>query len=504
MRSAIESASSWSCVTYTVVIPRSCWILRTSPRRRSRIFASSADSGSSSNRISGRRARARARATRCCCPPESWFAYRPSRPPRRVRATISATRSWTFATGHFATRRPKAMFWATVMVGKRAYDWNTMPTPRLRGGTALTTRPSKRIAPASGRSKPAIIRSVVVLPQPEPPTRETSSPWPISRESSSTATEAPKRFVRRSRVIFTLLRVFFQPALHEPVLVLRVAGLHEIDVDQVHLGDLMAGNRDVRPRDPRAAPRGVGGHRRLRHRPVEEALGVLGILGALHESVPLERPRDAVAGIDDVDGRALLLRDFDLVGERDADRRLAGRRHAPRRAPRLRHLREVPVDRVVVRPHLVLAEARGVARQQQVRRPRGGRIGHDEVALVLRLEQVGPGPGRRELQLGHFLLVRREGHGEERHALPHVLGVLEPRGNGARLLRAVGLEQPLRRGAREVVVEDSPDHVGLRIRLLRLDTRHGRPGRAADVRGLGGEVGQVLLELVPTSEAHTS
>src|SRR3989338_8710638 len=112
-----------------------------------------------------------------------------------------------------------------------------MPTPRLRGGTALTTRPSKRIAPASGRSKPAIIRSVVVLPQPEPPTRETSSPWPISRESPFPAS---------------------------------------------------------------AAPGGVGGHRRLRHRPVEEALGVLGVLGALHERIALERPRDAVVGIDDV------------------------------------------------------------------------------------------------------------------------------------------------------------------------------------------------------------
>src|SRR5256884_7260762 len=58
------------------------------------------------------------------------------------------------------------MFSATVMVGKSAYDWKTMPTERRRGATSLTTRSSKRTSPASGRSKPAIRRSVVVLPQP--------------------------------------------------------------------------------------------------------------------------------------------------------------------------------------------------------------------------------------------------------------------------------------------------------------------------------------------------
>src|SRR2546421_3412260 len=124
------------------------------------------------------------------------------------------------------------MFSATVMVGKSAYDWKTMPTERRRGGTSLTTRSSKRISPASGRSKPAIRRSVVVLPQPEPPTRETSSPRPISSESPSTAGDAPKRLGRPARLMRTSPRDHFQPALDEPVLVPRIARPPEGQDDQ--------------------------------------------------------------------------------------------------------------------------------------------------------------------------------------------------------------------------------------------------------------------------------
>src|SRR5437762_5550434 len=51
-------------------------------------------------------------------------------------------------------RKPKAMFSPTVIVGNSAYDWKTMPRPRLRGDTPLTTRPSKRMSPLSGVSKP--------------------------------------------------------------------------------------------------------------------------------------------------------------------------------------------------------------------------------------------------------------------------------------------------------------------------------------------------------------
>src|SRR5580765_4987284 len=45
--------------------------------------------------------------------------------------------------------------------------------------------------PSSGRSKPAISRSVVVLPEPEGPSRVKNSPAGISRSTRSTATTSP-------------------------------------------------------------------------------------------------------------------------------------------------------------------------------------------------------------------------------------------------------------------------------------------------------------------------
>ena len=72
MRVAIDIASSWSCVTYTNVVPTSRWICASSTCRRWRSFRSSAPSGSSSSSTAGRFTSARATATRCCWPPESW------------------------------------------------------------------------------------------------------------------------------------------------------------------------------------------------------------------------------------------------------------------------------------------------------------------------------------------------------------------------------------------------------------------------------------------------
>ena len=51
--------------------------------------------------------------------------------------------------------------------------------------------PSTTIVPAVGFSKPPIIRSVVVLPQPDGPRNETNSPLTASRLKSSTATTPP-------------------------------------------------------------------------------------------------------------------------------------------------------------------------------------------------------------------------------------------------------------------------------------------------------------------------
>ena len=51
-----------------------------------------------------------------------------------------------------------------------------MLTGRSYGGMSVMSRPSMKMRPAVGRSKPASMRSSVVLPQPEAPSRQKNSP----------------------------------------------------------------------------------------------------------------------------------------------------------------------------------------------------------------------------------------------------------------------------------------------------------------------------------------
>src|ERR1700688_4819541 len=56
-----------------------------------------------------------------------------------------------------------------------------------------TTRPSKRISPLPGFSRPLMQRSSVVFPEPLRPIMATTSPASIVSETESSATCAPKR-----------------------------------------------------------------------------------------------------------------------------------------------------------------------------------------------------------------------------------------------------------------------------------------------------------------------
>src|SRR6187431_81110 len=71
---------------------------------------------------------------------------------------------------------------------------------RSLGGTLLTTRSPMRRTPSEISSSPAIIRSDVVLPQPDGPTRTMNSPSWISRFRSLTATTSPYFFQTWSNV----------------------------------------------------------------------------------------------------------------------------------------------------------------------------------------------------------------------------------------------------------------------------------------------------------------
>ena len=68
-----------------------------------------------------------------------------------------------------------------------------MFTGRLSDGIPAMSCPSIRIWPSVGNSKPAIMRSNVVLPQPDGPSSTKNSPAMMSRLTLSTAVTLPKR-----------------------------------------------------------------------------------------------------------------------------------------------------------------------------------------------------------------------------------------------------------------------------------------------------------------------
>ena len=67
-----------------------------------------------------------------------------------------------------------------------------MPMLRWLGFRRVTSLPPMNTEPELGSSKPATIRSIVVLPQPEGPRKETNSPCRTSRLNSCTTTVVPK------------------------------------------------------------------------------------------------------------------------------------------------------------------------------------------------------------------------------------------------------------------------------------------------------------------------
>src|SRR6267143_418553 len=121
----------------------------------------------------------------------------------RTTSRMRSTLSRISGPGRRRTSRPKPTFWATVMLGQIAYDWKIIDMPRLSGGSewpgAEIVRPSSSMVPSLGSRKPAIMRSVVVLPQPDGPSSETNSPRVSASVARSTAVKAPKRQVTSRR-----------------------------------------------------------------------------------------------------------------------------------------------------------------------------------------------------------------------------------------------------------------------------------------------------------------
>ena len=74
-----------------------------------------------------------------------------------------------------------------------------MLTSRLYGGVLGDVEPPRKTRPSVGSSNPPIMRSVVVLPQPDGPSIAKKAPRGIDSVRSSTAVMSPKRLVTPSR-----------------------------------------------------------------------------------------------------------------------------------------------------------------------------------------------------------------------------------------------------------------------------------------------------------------
>ena len=137
-RSATWRAKPISWVTTSIVMPS--WASPTMVSSTSlTISGSSAEVGSSNSMIFGFMHSARAIATRCCWPPESWPGYLPA-----CSGSSPAVEElpWRFPRPRrFGNLRTKigasVQFSSTVRCGNRLNCWNTMPTSRRIASIAL-------------------------------------------------------------------------------------------------------------------------------------------------------------------------------------------------------------------------------------------------------------------------------------------------------------------------------------------------------------------------------
>ena len=145
---------------------------RSSVRIWMRSCSSSADSGSSSSRTRGSVIAARASATRCCWPPESWPGRRSASSVRRTFSIISSAALPRSADDMPRTRSAKAMLSRTLRCGNSAYDWNIIAVRRSTGG-----EPDHILAADQDLAVGRIFVAgdhprIVVLPQPEGPRKQ--------------------------------------------------------------------------------------------------------------------------------------------------------------------------------------------------------------------------------------------------------------------------------------------------------------------------------------------
>src|SRR5689334_3111948 len=86
----------------------------------------------------------------------------------------------------------------------------------MAGAARVTSWPPMLTRPASGVSRPATRRKVVVLPAPVGPSSTTNSPSPIVSDRSRTASTVPKRLETLERTTSAMGGRLVQRALQRP------------------------------------------------------------------------------------------------------------------------------------------------------------------------------------------------------------------------------------------------------------------------------------------------
>ena len=185
-RSATWRASSADCSTRTTATPSSRR-RRTKSRSWATITGASPSDSSSTSRSRGPGAKAWARASICCWPPERSPARSPRRPAStgnssRIRSNDCLDRRRSRRCVQPAIRR----FSPTLRSGKMPRPpgmWDSPSRAMRTGELPVTSRPSKTTRPRRGGVNPEMARSKVDFPAPLVPRTARTSPASTSRST---------------------------------------------------------------------------------------------------------------------------------------------------------------------------------------------------------------------------------------------------------------------------------------------------------------------------------
>src|SRR5829696_6979292 len=201
-RLAAERAKPISWLMTIMVMPAAARSRMTS-RTSLIISGSRAEVGSSNSSSLGSMARARAMATRCCWPPDSWAGSLSAWFSTPTRASSSrARRSASCRDWPRTLVGPRVTLSSTLRCANRLNCWKTMPTSERSRASSRPSEgrggPSRRMVPPSIGSSRLMVRHRVDLPDPEGPTTITTSPGSTSRSTSWSTCRSPNHLLTRS------------------------------------------------------------------------------------------------------------------------------------------------------------------------------------------------------------------------------------------------------------------------------------------------------------------